>query len=142
MASSQTSANNDDNKPVPRDKVKPKVPPKKDGLTNKAKKPKPDPSSKPLYGKIDNRISIANLSGQGKVNPDKRFSAVVSDKDTCVVCGTAVYQMEKCSLDHWVLHRRCVKCTICKRLLTVGNFVMAECKVYCKPHAKAVTVSM
>ena len=33
------------------------------------------------------------------------------------------------------------KCAICKRLLTVSNFVMAERKVYCKPHAKTVAVS-
>ena len=41
----------------------------------------------------------------------------------------------------YVLHKQCIKCAVCKRLLTVGNFVMAERKVYCKAHAKTVAVS-
>ncbi|EDO25454.1 predicted protein, partial [Nematostella vectensis] len=51
--------------------------------------------------------------------------------DKCAVCGTTVYQMEKCKFDDCILHRQCMKCVVCKRHLTVGNFVMTESKIYC-----------
>lgn len=58
--------------------------------------------------------------------------------EKCIVCGTTVYQMEKCKFDDSILHRNCIKCFVCKRHLTVGNFVMTESKIYCKPHSQAV----
>ena len=79
-------------------------------------------------------------------NQDKVLSSSFRGRsallEKCVVCGTTVYQMEKCNFDNSVFHRKCIKCTVCKRLLTVGNFVVSESKVYCKPHGQAVIVSM
>ena len=56
--------------------------------------------------------------------------------EKCAVCGTTVYQTERCNFDNSVLHRGCIRCTVCKRSLTVGNFVMSERKVYCKNHVQ------
>jgi hypothetical protein len=92
-----------------------------------------------------NRQSL-NLSSRENTDkstvPDlnrKTFGSVKIEK--CIICGTTVYQMEKCKFDDSVLHRNCIKCTVCKRHLTMGNFVMAESKIYCKPHSLTVTVS-
>lgn len=62
------------------------------------------------------------------------FEGVKNDK--CIICGRAVYQMEKCKFDDSVMHRNCIKCFVCKRHLTVGNFVLTESKIYCKPHSR------
>lgn len=88
--------------------------------------------------KKNSRQSL-NLSSQEATANKKPFGGVKIEK--CIVCGTTVYQMEKCKFDDSVLHRNCIKCTVCKRHLTVGNFVMAESKIYCKPHSHTVTVS-
>lgn len=129
-------------------KEKPKIPTKPQGLTNRK-----TPHDAPHQPK--STVTASNIRGDKKAalrkslseeetketNKDKEASHI-SPADKCVVCGRTVYQMEKCNLDSSVLHRQCVKCSVCKRLLTVGNFVIAESKVYCKPHGQALTVSL
>ncbi|XP_031564959.1 ABC transporter F family member 4-like isoform X2 [Actinia tenebrosa] len=88
-------------------------------------------------GKNNTRQSL-NLSSNETAANKKPFGGIKIDK--CIICGTKVYQMEKCKFDDSVLHRDCMKCSVCKRHLTVGNFVMAESKIYCKPHSLIVTV--
>lgn len=131
-----STTRNDGDKPhKPLVKEKPKVPTKPEGLSHKAALGKPHPRSKTFSGTTEKEAPIIKALSQDK-------PTVHGGVDKCVVCGTTVYQMEKCNFDSSVLHRQCIKCTVCKRLLTVGNFIISEDKVYCKPHAKTVTVSM
>ncbi|XP_068703603.1 glutamic acid-rich protein-like [Montipora foliosa] len=125
-----------DVKPSPDVKEKPKVPCKPGGLAQMVTSAKPRPLRKPVNSTAEER----KLPGNAK--PFIHNKPTVNNQlDKCAVCGTRVYQMEKCNFDSSVLHKQCIKCAVCKRLLTVGNFVMAERKVYCKPHAKTVTVT-
>lgn len=126
-------------------KEKPKIPTKPQGLTSK-KSPVQAPQqahSKTSNIKVEKKVPfVKSLSEEEKqvTNKDKAPSHISAEK--CVVCGRTVYQMEKCNFDSSVLHKQCVKCSVCKRLLTVGNFVIAESKVYCKPHGQAAAVTV
>lgn len=147
----EITTDNRSDKSKPPVKEKPKIPTKPQGLTSKMT---PVQASQQAHSKTSN-IKVNKKVPFGKslseeettvTNKDKTPSHISADK--CVVCGRTVYQMEKCNFDSSVLHKQCVKCSVCKRLLTVGNFVIAESKVYCKPHgqgaaavAAAVTVS-
>ncbi|XP_078369100.1 uncharacterized protein LOC144653062 [Oculina patagonica] len=130
----------------PHVKEKPKIPTKPQGLTNR-KTPLDaphQPKNKTTNIKVDKRVPFGKSLSveETKETTKDKAPSHTSPADKCVVCGRTVYQMEKCNFDSSVLHRQCVKCSVCKRLLTVGNFVIAESKVYCKPHGKAVTVSL
>lgn len=129
-------------------KEKPKLPVKPLGITNKKNSPDaPQFRSKTSNIKIDKKVPFRKSLSEEETIKDKALSRVSStgksvSLDKCVVCGRTVYQMEKCNFDSSVLHRQCVKCSVCKRLLTVGNFVITESKVYCKPHGQAIGVSL
>lgn len=62
--------------------------------------------------------------------------------ETCVVCGSKVYQMEKCKVKDNIVHKSCIKCYACKRLLSVGNLIMSQNKIYCKLHEPSRTVAL
>lgn len=62
--------------------------------------------------------------------------------DMCAVCGSKVYQMEKFKVKDNIIHKRCIKCYACKRLLSVGNFIMSQDKIYCKLHEPSHTVAL
>ena len=129
-------------------KEKPKIPIKPQGLKNKKNSPDaPHFGSQTSNIKVDKKAPFRKSLSEDEASKDKALSQVSStgksvSSDKCVVCGRTVYQMEKCNFDRSVLHRQCVKCSVCKRLLTVGNFVVSESKVYCKPHGQAVSVSL
>ena len=129
-------------------KEKPKLPVKPQGVTNKKNSPDAHQfRSKTSNIKIDKKVPFRKSLSEEETIKDKALSRVPStgksvSLDKCVVCGRTVYQMEKCNFDSSVLHRQCVKCSVCKRLLTVGNFVITESKVYCKPHGQAIGVSL
>ena len=129
--------NNDSNKvdkPVANVKEKPKIPTKPERLANKVTPGKPRPISNTFNSTTEKKVPVIKPSTPSK-------PTVFTSVDKCAVCGTTVYQMERCSFDKSVLHKQCIKCTVCKRLLTVGNFVLTESKVYCKPHANTLTVA-
>jgi len=144
-SSPTVTSDNKGNQLKPAVKEKPKIPIKPKTLTNN----KNSPDAPQFRGKTSN-IKVdkkAPFLSEEKTSKDKALDQVSStgksvSSDKCVVCGTTVYQMEKCNFDSSVLHRRCVKCSVCKRLLTVGNFVITESKVYCKPHGQAISVSL
>lgn len=144
-SSPTVASDNKGNQLKPAVKEKPKIPIKPKALTNNEN----SPDAPHFRGKMSN-IKIdkkAPFLSEEKTSKDKALDQVSStgknvSSDKCVVCGTTVYQMEKCNFDSSVLHRRCVKCSVCKRLLTVGNFVITESKVYCKPHGQATSVSL
>ena len=128
-------------------KEKPKLPIKPRGITNKNSPDAPHVRSKTSNIKVDKKVPFRKSLSEEETNKDKEVSQVSPtgksvSSDKCVVCGRTVYQMEKCNFDSSVLHRQCVKCSVCKRLLTVGNFVITESKVYCKPHGQAISVSL
>ena len=62
--------------------------------------------------------------------------------DSCAVCGAKVYQMERFKVKDDIVHRSCIKCSVCKRLLSVGNFIMSKNKIYCKPHEPPIQISL
>lgn len=142
------TSDNKGNKLKPAVKEKPKIATKPQGLTNKKNSPDaPQFGSKTSNIEVDKKVPFRKSLSEEETNKDKALSQVSSNgksvsSDKCVVCGRTVYQMEKCNFDSSVLHRQCVKCSVCNRLLTVGNFVITESKVYCKPHGQAISVSL
>ena len=119
-------------------RTKPKIPAKPEGLTNKA-----------TNLNVEKKVFVKSFLDKEtkQTNQDKALHQLSTTgshmpQDKCVVCGRTVFQMEKCNFDSSVLHRQCIKCSVCKRLLTIGNFIVAESKVYCKPHGQAVSVSL
>ncbi|XP_020616040.1 peptidyl-prolyl cis-trans isomerase G-like isoform X2 [Orbicella faveolata] len=142
------TSDNKGNKLKPAVKEKPKIATKPQGLTNKKNSPDaPQFGSKTPNIEVDKKVPFRKSLSEEETNKDKALSQVSStgksvSSDKCVVCGRTVYQMEKCNFDSSVLHRQCVKCSVCNRLLTVGNFVITESKVYCKPHGQAISVSL
>ena len=73
---------------------------------------------------------------------DKPSPFIQLKTDTCAVCGSKVYQMEKFKVKDNIVHRSCIKCSVCKRLLSVGNFIMSQNKIYCKPHEPHIPISL
>lgn len=138
------TSDNKGNQLKPAVKEKPKIPTKPQGLTNKKNAlDAPHSRSKTSNIKVDKKVPLRKSLSEEETSKDEALSQVSSigknvSSDKCVVCGTTVYQMEKCNFDSSVLHRQCVKCSVCKRLLTVGNFVITESKVYCKHHAQSL----
>lgn len=138
------TSDNKGNQLKPAVKEKPKIPTKPQGLTNKKNAlDAPHSRSKTSNIKVDKKVPLRKSPSEEETSKDEALSQVSStgknvSSDKCVVCGTTVYQMEKCNFDSSVLHRQCVKCSVCKRLLTVGNFVITESKVYCKHHAQSL----
>jgi len=59
----------------------------------------------------------------------------------CDGCKKDVYAHEKIVLNCEIFHPGCVKCTVCKRNLTISNFAKGGDKWYCKTHYKAAFVS-
>lgn len=143
-SSSTMTSDNKGNQLKPAVKEKPKIPTKPQGLTNKKNAlDAPHSRSKTSHIKVDKKVPLRKSLSEEETSKDEALSQVSStgknvSSDKCVVCGTTVYQMEKCNFDSSVLHRQCVKCSVCKRLLTVGNFVITESKVYCKHHAQSL----
>lgn len=83
--------------------------------------------------------SLTRASSEDKPSPyDKqgKHDFVPPKLEKCVVCNRTVYLTERCNFDNSVLHRGCIRCTVCKRSLAVGNFVMSENKIYCKNHVQ------
>ena len=75
--------------------------------------------------------------------PKEKHSPFIQLKtDTCAVCGSKVYQMERFKVKDNIVHRSCIKCSVCKRLLSVGNFIMSQNKIYCKPHEPSVAIPL
>ena len=141
------TSDNKGNQLKPAVKEKPKLPIKPRGMTSKNSPDAPHFRSKTSNIKVDKKVPFRKSPSEEETNKDKALSQVPStgksvSSDKCVVCGRTVYQMEKCNFDSSVLHRQCVKCSVCKRLLTVGNFVITESKVYCKPHGQVISVSL
>lgn len=56
--------------------------------------------------------------------------------DVCVVCTKTVYPVEKCTADDKVMHKACLRCGHCKKLLSLGNYAALNGTFYCKPHFK------
>ena len=84
----------------------------------------------------------SNNSSQVEKTKEKHSPFIQLKTDICVVCGSKVYQMEKLKVKDNIIHRSCIKCSVCKRLLSVGNFIMSQNKIYCKPHEPHVAVSL
>jgi hypothetical protein len=53
---------------------------------------------------------------------------------TCLVCQKAVFKMEEMMVDKMTMHKACFQCSHCKRVLSLGNFTMANGQLFCKPH--------
>ena len=79
---------------------------------------------------------------QDEKTKEKHTRLIQLKTDSCAVCGSKVYQMEKFKVKDNIVHRSCIKCSVCKRLLSVGNFIMSQNKIYCKPHEPHIAVSL
>ena len=83
-----------------------------------------------------------STSSPDEKTKEKHSAFIQLKAENCAVCGSKVYQMEKFKVKDNIVHRSCIKCSVCKRLLSVGNFIMSQNKIYCKPHEPHVAVSL
>jgi len=60
----------------------------------------------------------------------------MASNEKCLVCGKAVYAMEKLEADKKVFHKSCFKCSHCHAVLKLGSYAALSGKYYCKPHFK------
>eukprot|EP01080_Neovahlkampfia_damariscottae_P011994 gene11994-5394_t len=77
-----------------------------------------------------------------KKQVDKLFNQMKKDK--CVACDKNVYATEKITAGKNQYHERCFKCSVCKKKLTILNYVISNGEnqaLYCKNHAKIVSLS-
>jgi uncharacterized protein with PIN domain len=42
--------------------------------------------------------------------------------DVCVKCGTTVYPVEKLMIKNLILHRNCLRCAVCNKLLDLVSY--------------------
>ncbi|XP_028397542.1 calponin homology domain-containing protein DDB_G0272472-like isoform X2 [Dendronephthya gigantea] len=90
----------------------------------------------------EQKSNSASTSSQEEKSKEKHTPFIQLKTDTCAVCGSKVYQMEKFKVKDNIVHRSCIKCSVCKRLLSVGNFIFSQNKIYCKPHEPNVPISL
>lgn len=99
--------------------------------------PKPDPSrtvaSTPNSTKSMKLPNTPQLTTPSRASHSFNAQTDVS-KNQCIVCGKTVYMVERCEVDHHILHKACAKCTICSRKLNVGGIFVHDEKVYCSQH--------
>jgi hypothetical protein len=60
--------------------------------------------------------------------------AVNQNKVVCAVCTKQVFKTEELIVDKMSMHKACFVCSHCKRLLSLGNFTLANNQLYCKAH--------
>ena len=59
-----------------------------------------------------------------------------STKDICGLCGKKAYLAERLEADGKVYHKKCFKCSECKKTQSVGSYAALNGKIFCKPHFK------
>lgn len=57
-------------------------------------------------------------------------------RDACCICSKTVYPMEKITADDKILHKTCLRCLHCNKVLSLGNYAALNGGFYCKPHFK------
>lgn len=56
--------------------------------------------------------------------------------EKCGVCEKTVYATERISVGDKVLHKNCLKCKHCNKILSTGTCASMNEVYYCKPHFK------
>ncbi|KAI3640434.1 hypothetical protein MIR68_001312 [Amoeboaphelidium protococcarum] len=62
----------------------------------------------------------------------KQFGSKPSD--LCDKCQKVVYPVEKLQLKKAILHRNCLRCQICNKILDLSTYAAVDGKYFCKPH--------
>lgn len=62
----------------------------------------------------------------------KKFRLPV--RETCVMCLTTVYTLEKLVANQQIYHNTCFRCAYCNTKLSLVNYASLHNNVYCKPH--------
>lgn len=54
----------------------------------------------------------------------------------CKACQGTVYPMDQISVDGVPFHKLCLKCSVCQRILSLGQYASLNGQYFCKPHFK------
>jgi hypothetical protein len=54
----------------------------------------------------------------------------------CTICSKTVYQLEQVTIDEKPMHKTCLRCVHCQKILSAGTYAAVSGKYYCKPHFK------
>lgn len=57
-------------------------------------------------------------------------------KSKCPKCEETVYPMDEAVIEGIKYHKSCLRCEVCKRIVTLGNYASLDGSLYCKPHFK------
>jgi len=63
------------------------------------------------------------------------------EKELCLVCGKAVYPIDKVSVEKQIFHKSCFRCKHCNGVLKLGSYASMNSVYYCKPHFKQLFAS-
>ena len=93
---------------------------------------------KPVFGKgaeaTKPPVKTGPIPPPTPATPGGTKSYGASDK--CYICTKTVYAMEKGEADGMVFHKKCFRCTECKKIVGIGKYASLEGKIYCKTHFK------
>ncbi|XP_075677800.1 uncharacterized protein LOC113795052 isoform X4 [Dermatophagoides pteronyssinus] len=86
--------------------------------------------------------SIQNETNKPVDKPRPRVNRFVQEKtyqqqnDSCYVCSTRIYPMEKMEFSGIKLHKNCFRCAKCHMPMRLDNFTQHADKLFCIPHFK------
>ncbi|XP_075589923.1 uncharacterized protein LOC124497866 isoform X10 [Dermatophagoides farinae] len=86
--------------------------------------------------------SIQNETNKPIDKPRPRVNRFVQEKtyqqqtDSCYVCSTRIYPMEKMEFSGIKLHKNCFRCAKCHMPMRLDNFTQHADKLFCIPHFK------
>jgi len=52
----------------------------------------------------------------------------------CFICNNPAPVHEVIKIEGKGLHKTCLRCKVCEKILSLGNYASLEGKFYCKPH--------
>eukprot|EP00732_Lithocolla_globosa_P006337 Lithocolla_globosa_v1_NODE_7288_length_967_cov_20.103070.p1 type:complete len:125 gc:universal NODE_7288_length_967_cov_20.103070:599-225(-) len=92
------------------------------------------------WSDVDQGSDDDSSSAGGKkkflANMQSNVNSVNFKPVACGTCGKMVQHHEKMSIDDIIYHDNCVRCKVCDKKLTPGNYAGLEKTFYCKPHFK------
>jgi len=87
------------------------------------------------------RLALTPTPSPPVPKPAPKASPVVIKikHDVCSACGNDVLPLDKLDLMNKLWHKKCLKCEVCKVMLTSGNYQGMNGKPYCKTHYPTLT---
>jgi len=91
---------------------------------------------KPSATHVQDDATAMRLARSATIGSRPKSVVVKGNQMGCGVCNQPVFQMEKLEADGVTYHKRCFRCAVCNKAVSLSGFAALEGKVYCKPHFK------